>query len=59
MRTNRLARDLKEAPASFLSLGVLATELAQALQPQERLAPSQAAEKYRILHNPGAYSGPT
>ncbi len=58
MRTNRLARDLKEAPASFLSLGVLATELAQALQPQERLAPSQAAEKYRILHNPGAYSGP-
>lgn len=58
MRTNRLARDLKEAPASFLSLGVLATELAQALQPQERLAPSQAAEKYRMLHNPGAYSGP-
>ena len=58
MRVNKLQSAAQEAPASFSSLSALALALTEALRPQERLLPSQAAEKYRLLHNPGAYSGP-
>lgn len=47
-----------EPSASYPSLGALAVAMTAALQPPERLAPSEAAEKYRYLQIPGAYHGP-
>lgn len=45
-------------PAPFKNLGELIIEMADILRPPERLTVSQAAEKYRYLHNPGSYVGP-
>lgn len=42
----------------FTSLGELASFQANTLRPPERLLPSEAAEKYRLLSIPGAYHGP-
>lgn len=44
-------------PPRFRSLGELVCAAADVLRPAERLTVSQAAAKYRKLHNPGAYSG--
>lgn len=40
------------------SLEELIVEAAEAVRPPERLTVSQAAERYRVLNNPGAYVGP-
>jgi len=42
----------------FETLGDLIYTQADAFSPRERLRVSEAAEKYRWLHNPGAYTGP-
>ena len=42
---------------TYATLGDLLCEAADVLRPAERLTVSQAAAKYRKLHNPGAYSG--
>lgn len=44
-------------PPKYSSLGELVCAAADVLRPAERLTVSQAAAKYRKLHNPGAYSG--
>lgn len=43
--------------AQFESLGSLVCASTESLRPAERLTVSEAAAKYRKLHNPGAYSG--
>jgi phage terminase large subunit GpA-like protein len=43
---------------SFSSLDEIFVSLAAQLQPPERITPSQAAEKYRYVNQPGAYVGP-
>ena len=53
IRTAKLA-----ARAYFDTFREMVRELATALEPPERLTPTQAAEKYRILQIPGAYNGP-
>lgn len=45
-------------PPRFHALGEIVCTAADILRPAERLTVSQAAAKYRHLHNPGAYSGP-
>jgi phage terminase large subunit GpA-like protein len=45
-------------PARYGNLGQIVVDMADALRPPERLTVSQAAAKYRGVHNPGAYSGP-
>lgn len=44
-------------PPRYGSLGEIVCAAADVLRPAERLTVSQAAAKYRKLHNPGAYSG--
>lgn len=39
-------------------IGELVAETAELVKPSERLTVSQAAEKYRKLYSPGAYTGP-
>lgn len=47
------------AAHGYASLGQIVVELAVPLfQPIERLSVSEAAERYRVLNNPGSYSGP-
>lgn len=44
---------------NYPNLGSIVVELADPMfQPIERLTVSQAATKYRVLNNPGSYSGP-
>jgi phage terminase large subunit GpA-like protein len=42
----------------YPALGEMMWQMAAALEPPERLTPSQAAAKYRHLQIPGAYNGP-
>jgi phage terminase large subunit GpA-like protein len=42
----------------YHSLEALLVEAAAGVRPPERLSVSQAAEKYRMLNNPGSYVGP-
>ncbi len=44
-------------PPRYRSLSEIVCAAADVLRPAERLTVSQAAAKYRKLHNPGAYSG--
>lgn len=46
------------APPAFPTFREMLHEMALALEPPERLTPSEAAAKYRILQIPGAYNGP-
>lgn len=46
------------AKTSYPDLNNIVTDVAELLRPSERLTVSQAAEKYRILNNPGSYVGP-
>lgn len=46
------------AKTSYPDLNDIVTDVAELLRPSERLTVSQAAEKYRILNNPGSYVGP-
>lgn len=45
-------------PKHYKSLGDMVIDMADILQPPERLTVSQAAERYRWLNNPGSYVGP-
>lgn len=47
-----------QSVTEFEDLGDLCLGMLEGLQPPERLSPAEAAEKYRIISNPGAYSGP-
>jgi phage terminase large subunit GpA-like protein len=44
--------------ATYESLGDLICDVADILQPPERLSVSEAAAKYRYVNNPGSYVGP-
>ena len=46
------------AEPEFDSLGAILKAASEALRPPERLSVSEAAEKYRYVHNPGHYIGP-
>jgi len=47
----------QSARKSYLTLTDLVYDVADILQPQERLTPSQSAEKYRYINNPGSFVG--
>ena len=57
MRQSRRSAKAEKATV-YADLPAMMVDLAAALQPPERLLPSQAAEKYRMLQIPGAYNGP-
>lgn len=42
----------------YKSLGEIVLDVAEILQPPERLTVSQSAAKYRVVNNPGSYVGP-
>ena len=51
-------RNIQGTPVDEMSLEALIVEAAAAARPPERLTVSEAAEKYRMLNNPGSYVGP-
>lgn len=48
----------KKKEPTFTTLNQIASTLAEAVRPPERLSVSDAAEKYRWINNPGSYVGP-
>jgi phage terminase large subunit GpA-like protein len=46
------------AKKTYSSIGEIICDLSLMLSPPENLSVSQAAEKYRYVHSPGAYIGP-